>query len=44
MIPPPSHVKENEKNPTKQKNEDLLDEAIFGVDVSKREITPLQTF
>ncbi|KDR12576.1 hypothetical protein L798_13652 [Zootermopsis nevadensis] len=41
MLPPPSHLQTKE---SPQKNDSLITEAIFGVDVSVTEIAPKQPF
>lgn len=43
-LAPPSSVAENNANPTPQKNHNMWEEAIFGLDVRVVEITPTQEF
>lgn len=42
-LAPPTHLEAN-KNPTPQRNESIISEAIFGVDVSVVAIAPLEEF
>lgn len=42
-IPPPTHANTGSK-PTEQRNESIISEAIFGVDITVTEIAPKQSF